>query len=1795
MSYEREQVGVLRQRLEEAPRTIQIVFGPRQSGKTTIVTQALRTLTKPWRYYGVDSADNDMTSSGLQQGTGPQRAPAVPRDKDWLIDVWRRARADAEGHTGSVLALDELQYIPDWSSTVKGLWDGDRLNDRPLHVVILGSAPVSIQSSLNESLTGRFELIRVGHWSLTEMTTAFGLNLQQYIYFGGYPGAARLADRWPPNWREYEPRWREYVRTSFIGPAIERDVLAMTRVDKPALLGRLFELGAAYSGQILPLHKMLGQLQDAGNATTLARYLDLLSQVGLLTGLPKYSPSRLRQRASPPKFNVLNTALMTVGSDRSFEDARADRRFWGRLVESAVGAHLLNTGGSGVRVHYWRERDDEVDFVIQQGLRTAAVEVKTGPRVRPTSGMKVFAERYRPYRTLLVTETGEPHGSIPLEVFLSRPASAWLRNEFVQRSCTEITDEREPDHEGAGKLLSEYDSTPAYVLLGDAGMGKTTCFRELCRKLGDQAHFIPARDFVTLDVKRHPEWRGKILFIDGLDEVRAGSDDARTALDRVRNRLDRLGNPRFRLSCREADWLGRNDREHLEKVAPGGELAVLRLDPLTEVDVVEVAESRFYLEDGRSFLKAAKEAGLGDLLLNPQNLELLIAGTRTGDWPEDRRELFEFACARLAGEHNEEHAIARRDRAITEPLLEAAGRLCSLLLLSGRAGVRPFPGSGASRDWPLLEHLDPPPNGSSPSETAAWSSQQRAALSSRLFRTPIGCPPSERRLEPVHRHIAEFLAARYLAQQISAGLPAARVISMLAAGDGRVVTTQRGLSAWLAVHSKPARPGLIERDPIGVGLYGDIAGFSAGEKRSLLQALVPEGGRLDDIGYQNAAAFAPLASPALEAEFRQLLETMPRRDDDQLSVDFVLRLLRHGAPMPTLEDPILAIFYRGEWWPRVVYAALDAFVRHCEDRETRNATLKQVLADVQSGKVPDPDNQLAATVLDELYPDVIGPSEVWGHLNRCRPTRLIGRHRVFWTQTLEARTSNEGLAVLLDGLANERPDLRLVHPRLPHGRALAERLLARGLAVHGARLTPQQLQDWLGATVRTHEDLEETWESTSGVRSWLEEHPDAYKAALLDCLSGYNDKQDLRERCVLAQGRLRNAQPPPDYGIWCLNQAQNLAERRPELARWLFYLAAVRLKQGERGLSQALLDECAKEHSEWQPALRQSEDANELREATREHKPAGDAHLERRRQQDEEWLEAVRAELPAMRNNRAAPWLLYHLAGEWFQPTSWRTPSLAGWLREKFAAEEELATAAYESFRGVIDREDLPSAAEILRLHGESRMHYLSLPLLASLEERDRHDVGWGEDLSEDRQRQALAIHYCTPTGRETAPDWCRRLIALKPELAESLLLPFVRTELRRGREHVPILSDLAHSPGHADLARIASLPLLRGFPVRSHVGQLPNLIRLLWAALQHADRDELLGVIEKKLAGKSMTVNQRVHWLAAGVIAAPESYADRIADFIGAKELRARQLADFLWSEHPAVFRPNDLPPSALEVLIRQLGIAFGMYHLVDGPMDSAQTALLRLPGLIEPLAASPEPEAGAALHRLADDETLHRWRHHLRQARDRQATISRDNSYRRPELDQVRATLDNLSPANAADLAALSLDRLDELATTIRHANTNDWSQYWNQDGHGNPTTSKAENDCRNNLLSHLRSLLPDGVDAQPEGRYAASRRADIRLSCSGFHVPIEIKKNSHPALWRAARDQLVAKYTQDPATGGYGIFLVLWFGEPEKTPLDETGTRPASPEELRQRLEACITRQLPPEQARKIAVRVIDVSKP
>jgi len=391
--YVREINSLLARRISEPRRFIQVLYGPRQVGKTTAIKQVLEHIDRPSHYASADQ-------------------PAL-RDQAWLEQQLETGRS-LGSRPAPVLVLDEIQKVPDWSETVKRLWDEDTFNDSKLKVVLLGSSQLLLQSGLTESLAGRFETVRAGHWSFAECADYFGWDLETYIFYGGYPGAAPLV-RQPG-------RWSRYIQDSLIETTISRDILLLTRIHKPALLRRLFALGCEYSGQVLSYQKMLGQLRDAGNTTTLAHYLELLDGVGFLAGLGKYSGRAVRRRGSSPKLLVYNTGLITSQSGMSLKEAKSDRSWWGRLVESAVGAHLLDVcANKNTRLYYWREGDEEVDFVLQAGEKITAIEVKSAGAGGRRAGMMAFDRKYAPRYKLLVGGDG-----IPVEEFLKNDLSQWV-------------------------------------------------------------------------------------------------------------------------------------------------------------------------------------------------------------------------------------------------------------------------------------------------------------------------------------------------------------------------------------------------------------------------------------------------------------------------------------------------------------------------------------------------------------------------------------------------------------------------------------------------------------------------------------------------------------------------------------------------------------------------------------------------------------------------------------------------------------------------------------------------------------------------------------------------------------------------------------------------------------------------------------------------------------------------------------------------------------------------------------------------------------------------------------------------------------------------------------------------------------------------------------------------------------------------------------------------------------------------------------------------------------------------
>lgn len=385
---------VIFQRVKEPRRFIQVLLGPRQVGKTAMVLHLIENIDIPCHYATADSA--------------------TLQDLAWIRAQWEIARQKTKEE--GLLIIDEVQKILHWSEVIKDLWDEDTRDKTPLKVIILGSSPWLVERGLSESLAGRFEILPMPHWSFQEMHKAFGWDLDTFIFFGGYPGAAPLVNI------DDHSRWLNYINDALIETTLSRDILLMTQVNKPALLRSLFQLGCQYSGQIFSYNKVLGQLLDAGNTTTLSHYLELLTGAGLLAGLQKFANSAYRKKGSSPKFQVFNTALFTAQSSLTFSQAKEDPSQWGRLVESAVGAHLLNTiRGTNIELFYWNQSHLEVDFILQKGNAVTAIEVASGNNPHTMAGLSVFSKSHPHAKILLIGKDG-----IAIEEFLSKPASEWV-------------------------------------------------------------------------------------------------------------------------------------------------------------------------------------------------------------------------------------------------------------------------------------------------------------------------------------------------------------------------------------------------------------------------------------------------------------------------------------------------------------------------------------------------------------------------------------------------------------------------------------------------------------------------------------------------------------------------------------------------------------------------------------------------------------------------------------------------------------------------------------------------------------------------------------------------------------------------------------------------------------------------------------------------------------------------------------------------------------------------------------------------------------------------------------------------------------------------------------------------------------------------------------------------------------------------------------------------------------------------------------------------------------------------
>lgn len=1332
---------------------------------------------------------------------------------------------------------------------------------------------------------------------------------------------------------------------------------------------------------------------------------------------------------------------------------------------------------------------------------------------------------------------------------------------LVPRTCVRQSDTKgEPAAEPTP--LSATRALTAYVLLGDPGSGKTEAFGWEANAGG--GHRISAGDFLALD---HPELQDSTLpvFIDGLDETRAGTVDGRVPLDNIRKKLQQLGCRSFRLSCRAADWLGNPDAAKLQSLLPAGEqVQVFTLHPLTLADVSAILPANHGITDPQAFITSAEQHGLTDLLFNPQTLGMLATAVGPDNrWPATRLAVYEMACERLVQEHNEEHVAATRKTASDQGTLQrAAAYLCAIQLIADLAG---FTHSPNPPDRVLRLNAVPNPQGLPLDE----------ALASRLFKS-IGHDV----FAPVHRTVAEFLAARCLADRLQEKLTLRRVLALICGSDGGVVSSMRGLAGWLASVSAVARVTLARLDSLGVVLYGDARDFSIAEKSALMERL---GG---DIAVSasfrwyewEGRPFAALVTLEMRSVVSQQLADADLSENHQLLVLALLDGLLDAPPDAGLAPLLLSIVRDASRWPAVRGRALKIYRRWVG---VNDPSLRTLLDGISSGAVTDSDDELLGALLKAMYPGALSSADLPAFLHPPKRENLIGNYTMFWRRGLDQIDVAEAPG-LLDAFA-ARTELRKGDALREYAEALGG-LLARVLK-EGAEETPdERLLNWLDAACGKHAESLLENDDKQVVQQWLQARPHRYFALLDLALNRYANSQN---RVWLAEARLHGTKAPANEAAWWLAKAQ--ATDDEARAKEFFVRALHAIPDEPRpGLEEMLIAcENLAASRKWQDSLASRLTCSfeqwkwKLDEAAR--RPERDREATERR----DFYRARLADfaLPLV------PLAILNAVAEVYEHRNYeiegKTPQER--LTSFFAGDEELVQAAFAALRNTISREDLPSVEETLAAIAKDKVMVLNAPALISLELAYREDHAFLDSLPDERLVAALVAHLAHSV--EDHDSWVAAVVATRPQCVADALSAYLTAAMQWNTrsQHV---THLFRDPVYAEVTRRCLLPLLAQFPLRARPNLRSALTDMLHAALTLPVRDELLPLIQMRLDAPKVDGPQRACWLAAGLLLDPDHYLPLASCYLQSRPPAVKHVADFLHYRREVGGDGIPLPSNVLGFLIERFAVGCSPARStgsgwVTPEMDRADLAKR----FLNDLASRPDVESAEQLKRTESLPALAEWAPKLREARAAQQVVRRDATYDRPKWPQVCAALQQGAPCSPAEIAAVVNDTIEGLKEQVRRSDLNLNRQYWNADSHKKATTPRHEELCRDTFADQLRVRLERfEVACLPETHHADGKRSDVWCTTGTLGgVPIEVKRDRHAELWTATRGQLITRYATDPRAKGRGIYVVLWFGDPKQIPLPPSGLRPQTPEELQAMLEA----DLSEEEKRSITIHVLDCS--
>lgn len=1310
------------------------------------------------------------------------------------------------------------------------------------------------------------------------------------------------------------------------------------------------------------------------------------------------------------------------------------------------------------------------------------------------------------------------------------------------------------------RKINDFFNIHTFVVLGEPGLGKTTSFQYAAKK-ETNAVFVRIGEFLSAPNLDH--LIGKVLYLDGLDEHRSRANGM-DVMDAIIGRLKQLNSPKVRISCRTAEWHGGKDIGALSAVSNGTPIVQLNLQPLKPEDILTL------IPDAEDFVQGAHDHGLDEFLKNPQDFFLLHEFyCEKNSWPDNRSELMEGACKSLLKELNKQHYEAVDDWVGDRDLTRASDYLASILILSNIAGIS-SDRTTANKLFPSIHEFD--------GDLFAM----KVATGRHVFK-----PAEKKRIEPKHRKIAEYMAARYLAARVREGLPLRRVMALMTGIDGGTPPDLRGVYAWLVTMLSGMADHVLVHDPYGAIIYGDARAWTPITKKSALTALQELAKK--DPWFRNQDRSRPalggLSDPALVEDFKQCL--LEYSSETHL-LSTILDAIAGGSKLPEIGDALLDFIRNPDKLNHLKSTAIDAFATACPERKTDLVTL---LDEVHAGDVSDKDQYLRGSLLRILYPTVIGPDRVVDYL--IKPSgNVIGWYQMFVSHTIFEITDKDALRILVQTFQNQGSDF--LEGDDYKVRSFVSNLISKLIENFGEEVEINELFLWLTIGLNKHEVSRIRREETEVIRTFLAAHDKMYISLFLYFFNNrWTDGMDWHQMWWRFKEFVLYVPPPHDFPkalLTTLKQEMDMDE-----ARALYELACVLVMDDDPSFSSVTIEELleiSKSRSEFNGIFERASkcDIEEWRKEDAMHKKR---QVDERETRQERNIENLAPHKVAIEAGEALS-IFEHYSRIWFDLfidiDHEATP------KERLCQEvgDEMAKSIELGFLKALYKPIFYTLKDIAETAARNRSYhhgYLILAAMDILADIKKDDV---LNLPEEILCLAIAYEMANPIKRNF--QWPMWLIVEKPGFYSRVLDKYWRAQLAIKPESITNFYEFNGDEPLLPLVKKILPKLLRDFP-KAH----PRLLKsMLLNAIRFCPFEEILPLVTNALTFHfDRKSGQRTMWIATGFVIAQDEYLNRLKTQLQKNDQNK-------WAARPIlmanIWKRGEDSKHISSIRYRKLtieligGVFKNVFHESGGRWIGDQdepTAASEIRRLIHAFAEDPSDDAASALADLVKNPTLPHWHTDILYTIANQVRTACEARFTYPDVSQVVSMLSNSEPANVADLKAIVIEALKEVADEIRHGNTDGYKSFWKIGQHSKATDKHVdENTARDRLLELLRPKLRHiDITAEPEVRYADDKRADIAIYSRGMKLPIEIKGDYHDKIWDAAENQLKKQYSRDPASEGNGIYLVFWFDGKRITKPPKGFKKPTNAGELKRALKSTV----PEASAGLIDVIVIDVSVP